>query len=170
MLTGGYAYLGQKSFQGAPALGLHTLFPVGQHLAVGVLVTAARARQEYPLYLWNFGGGRTVNTLHNHLFSAQALLGYRLSLTDRLGFVTGPTVGYTAVGRREQGTSDKVGAGLWANITYRRIFGSRFHLEGLVNPRLLLKGPQAEDGDLPFATTTLWVWEGQAGISYGLGL
>ena len=35
MLTGGYLFLGQRSFPGAPALGLHTLFPIGQHLAGG---------------------------------------------------------------------------------------------------------------------------------------
>jgi|GEM_PF-6133326 len=170
MLTGGYAYVGQPSFRGTPAVGLHTLFPAGRHLSVGILATAARTRQQHTLNIYNFGGSRTVQTLHNHLFSAQALLGYRFSFTDRIGFVTGPTIGYAAVGRREQGTADKLGAGLWANATYRRILGSRFNLEALVSPRVLSKGPVVEDGELPFSDVNLVVWDVQVGISYGLGL
>ena len=170
MLTGGYAYVGQPSFRGAPAVGLHTLFPAGRHLAVGILATAARARQQHTLNIYNFGGSRTVQTLHNHLFSAQVLLGYRFSFTERIGFVAGPTIGYAGVGRHEQGTADKLDAGLWANATYRRILGSRFNLEALVSPRVLSKGPVVEDGELPFSDVNLVVWDVQVVISYGLGL
>lgn len=170
MLTGGYAYVGQKSFTGAPALGLHTLFPVKQHLAVGVIATAARAKQQHTLYIWDFDGGRTVNTLHNYLFSAHALLGYRRNFSKHLGLLAGPTVGYTAVGRREQGTADKLGAGLWLNLTYRNVLGSRFHLEAVAHPRVLTKGPQIEDANPPFSDINLVIWDAQVGISYGLGL
>lgn len=170
-LSVGYTYVGQKSFTGVPTIGLHTFFPMGKRLAVGVLATGARARQHYPLYIWSFGSpSRTVSVVHNHLFSAQALVGYRTTLTERLGLVVGPTVGYTAIGRREQGTSDKLGAGLWAGVTYRRLWGTRFNLEANINPRVLSQGPSAEDTTMPFADTNLWLWDAQVGISYGLGL
>ena len=109
-----------------------------------------------------------MSELHNYLFSADALLAYRFKMTERVGVVVGPTLGYAAVGRREQGTSGKSAAGFWANATYRNILGSRFNLEAVVHPRVLSLGPQVIDGELPFSDVNLWVWGVEAGISYGL--
>ena len=168
MLTGGYQRLGQDSFRGVPAVGVNVLFPVGQHLALGLLTTAGRARQEYPLYVGGPWGGRMVDVVHNYFMAAEALLGYRFEPTARLGLVLGPTLGLAGVGRREQSTSTKVAGGLWAGATYRNLGGSRFNLEAAVHPRLLSSGPNVLDGDFTFAEISLKTWEAQAGISYNL--
>ena len=168
MVTGGYLHLGEPSFRGVPTVGLNVLFPVGQHLALGLLTTAGRARQDYPLYIGNWGMGHTVDVLHNHFLAADALVGYRLGPTERLGLVLGPTLGLAGVGRREQPTSAKLSVGLVANVTYRKILGGRFNLEAVVHPRLLFVGPAEDDGNSTFADIGLRAWEVQAGISYGL--
>ena len=168
MLTGGHQHLGQESFRGVLAVGVNALFPVGQHLVLGLLTTAGRARQEYPLYVGGPWGGRMVDVVHNHFVAAEALLGYRFEPTARLGLVLGPTLGLAGVGRREESTSTKVAGGLWAGATYRNLGGSRFNLEGAVHPRRLSLGPNVDDGDFTFAHLSLWVWEVQAGISYNL--
>ncbi len=167
-LTGGYQYLGQEAFRGVPMVGINVLLPVGQHVTVGLLTTAGRARQVQPFYIWNFGGGRTVDRVHNHYMTAEILLGCHFDLTQRLGLVVGPTLGLAAVGRREQSTSTKAMGGLWAGATYRNILGGRFNLEAAVHPQQLAQGPEEEDGNSTFAAISPRVLGVQAGVSYNL--
>lgn len=167
-LTGGYQYLGQEAFRGVPTLGIQVLLPVGRHLTVGLLGSAGRARQVQPYYIWNFGGGRTVDRVHNHFVTAEALLGYHFDPAARLSLVVGPTLGLAGVGRREQSTSTKLMGGLWAGATYRHVLGGRFNLEAAVHPQVLSKGPDEEDGNSTFATFSLKVLGMQAGLSYNL--
>ncbi|GAA4385360.1 hypothetical protein GCM10023186_28640 [Hymenobacter koreensis] len=170
MVTGGYAHLGEKSFPGAPAVGLHGSVDIGRHVALGLTATAARARHPHELTIGStWRPSRTVSELHNYLYSAHAVLAYRTNNASRWALTVGPTFGVDAVGRKEQhGAANKIGLGVWNNLTYRHLWGSRFNLEAVFHPRILSRGPTLQDADVPFSDVNLLVLDIQLGLSFDL--
>ncbi|OWP62592.1 hypothetical protein CDA63_13195 [Hymenobacter amundsenii] len=174
LLTGGYTRVGEKSFNGAASGGLHTVFPLGRHLAAGVGLTAARNRQDYQELLPNYdpfdpaGLPRVITAYHNSLYSLQGFVAGRMQLAPRLELLAGPSVGLYLVGARERSSEVKAGFGLWSSLTYRRLGGSRFNLEGLFHLRWLLASVPVQDADFRFADQRLFVWDAQVGLSYDL--
>ena len=170
LLTGGYTRVGEKSFTGAASGGLHAVLPLGRHVAAGVGLTAARNRQDYQEFLPGFlgVGGRNITEYHNSLYSLQGFVAGRLPLASRLEVLAGPSAGLYFVGARERSTEAKAGFGLWSSLTYRQLGGSRFNLEAVFHPRLLLPSLPVEDADYRFNNRRLFVWDAQVGLSYDL--
>ncbi|SDX45632.1 hypothetical protein SAMN04488069_101430 [Hymenobacter psychrophilus] len=172
MLMGGYTRVGEKSFTGTASGGLNTVFPLGRRVVAGVGLTAARNRQPYRELLPGdpFEGlpDRVITTYHNSLYSLHGFVAGRLNLAPRLELLAGPSAGLYVVGARERSAEAKVGFGLWSNLTYRQLWGSRFNLEGLFHPRLLLASVPVQDADFRFANQRLGVWDAQLGLSYDL--
>lgn len=174
LLTGGYTRVGEKSFTGAVSVGLHTVFPLGRHVAAGGGLTVARNRQDYQDFLPSddpfdpAGFPRAITEYHNSLYSLQGFLAGRLPLAPRLELLAGPSAGLYFVGARERSTEAKPGFGLWSSLTYRHLGGSRFNLEGLFHPRLLLASLEVEDADYRFSNRRLFAWDAQVGLSYDL--
>ncbi|GGG54516.1 hypothetical protein [Hymenobacter glacieicola] len=169
--AGGYTRVGEKSFTGAPAAGVHVVLPLGRRLVVGIGSTIARNHQPYQEFVPDFdftGGGRTITEYHNFLYSIQVLLAPRLKLGPRLEAVLGPSAGLYVVGSRERTDEVRAGFGLWSGLTYQQLWGSRFNLEVLFHPRMLRPNLQVEDASFRFDGQQLFVWDAQLGISYNL--
>ncbi|MFD2783951.1 hypothetical protein [Hymenobacter rubripertinctus] len=174
LLTGGYTRVGENSFTGAASGGLHTVFPLGRHVAAGVGLTAARNRQNYREFLPNAdpfdpaGRPRAITEYHNSLYSLQGFVAGRMQLAPRLELLAGPSAGLYFVGARERSTEAKAGVGLWSSLTYRQLGGSRFNVEALFHPRLLLTSLPVDDADFRFGNQRLFIWDAQVGLSYDL--
>ena len=170
MLTGGYTRVGEDSFSGVASAGLHTVFPLGRHVVAGVGVSAGRNRQAHQEFIPGPEeiGGRTITAYHNHLTSLQGFLAGRFAVTSHLDAALGPSAGLYLVGARERSDELKPGFGLWSNVTYKRIGGSRFNLEAVFHPKLLLRSFPVEDVNFRFDDQQIFVWDAQVGISYDL--
>ena len=170
MLTGGYTRVGENSFSGTGSAGLHGFFTLGQHVALGAGITAGRNRQPYQEFIPGFMGfgGRTITAYHNSLHSLEGVLAGRLALAPRLEVMLGPSAGFYVVGARERSDEVKPGFGLWSNLTYKHLCGSRFNLEAVFHPKTLLRSAPVEDADFRFDDQRLFVWDARVGISYDL--
>lgn len=109
-----------------------------------------------------------ITAYHNSLYSLYGFGAGRLNLAPRLELLAGPSAGLYVVGARERSAEAKVGFGLWSNLTCRQLWGSRFNLEGLFHPRLLLASVPVQDADFQFADQRLLIWDAQVGLSYSL--
>ncbi|MBT9394664.1 hypothetical protein KLP40_15945 [Hymenobacter sp. NST-14] len=174
LLTGGYTRVGETSFTGAASGGLHAVLPLGRHVAAGVGLTVARHRQNYQDIIPSddpFDPAslpRVITEYHNSLYSLQGFVAGRLQLAPRLEVLAGPSAGLYLVGARQRSTEAKAGFGLWSSLTYRQLGGSRFNLEAVFHPRLLLASLPVEDADYRFKNRRLCVWDAQVGLSYDL--
>jgi len=170
MLTGGYTRVGENSFSGTASAGLHGIFTLGQYFALGAGLTAGRNRQPYQEFipgLMGFGG-RTVTAYHNSLYSLEGIVAGRLALAPRLEVMLGPSAGFYVVGAREWSDELKPGFGVWSNLTYKHLGGSRFNLEAVFHPKTLLHSAPVEDASFRFDDQRLFVWNARVGISYDL--
>ncbi|RAK70288.1 hypothetical protein DLM85_05440 [Hymenobacter edaphi] len=173
MLTGGYTRVGQASFPGAPSGGLHFTASFGRHLVLGLTGSAARARQAYDLYLpgpWYdiSRPGRWVSQVHNYAYAGHLLVGYRSSYARPWSLTVAPSVGLNVVGSREKRGGEKLGFGLWTNLSYHPRPGSRLRLEAVLHPRILTKGPRVTDVSRAFGDVNLLVCDAQLGLSLDL--
>lgn len=170
LLTGGYTRVGEASFSGVASASLHTVFPIGQHIAAGVGVGAGRNRQAYQDFISyaDAGSGRAISAYHNHIYSLQGFLAARLAIASHLEATLGPSAGLYLVGARERSDEVKAGFGLWSNLTYKHVGGSRFNLEAVVHPKVLSASAPVEDANFRFGDQRLFVWDAQVGISYDL--
>lgn len=170
MLTGGYTRVGKNSFSGTASAGLHGIFTLGQYFAFGAGITAGSNRQPYQEFIPGFMGfgGRTVTAYHNSLYSLEGIVAGRLALAPRFDVILGPSAGFYVMGARERGDELKPGFGLWSNLTYKHLGGSRFNLEAVFHPKTLLRSAPVEDADFWFDDQHLFVWDARVGISYDL--
>lgn len=170
MLTGGYTRVGKDSFSGVTSASLYAGFPLGHYLSAGVGVGTGRNRQAYEEFIPGPEGigGRTITSYHNFLYSLQFFLAGRLIVAPRLEAALGPSAGLYLVGARERSDELKPGFGLRSNLTYKRLGGSRFNLEALFHPTVLLHSVPVDDLNFRFEKQHLFVWDAQVGISYDL--
>lgn len=169
LLTSGYTRVGQASFPGAPSVGLHGTFSFGRHLVLGLTGSAARARHDYRLFAGNgWGGGYWTTTVHNYAYSGHLLVGYRTSYARPWSLAVAASAGPNEVGHREVRGGLKLGAGLWANLSYHPRPGSRLRLEAVLHPRVLSQGPMVFDAAVAFSDVNLLVLDAQLGVSLDL--
>jgi len=169
MLSAGYTRVGANSFSDAASTGLHLIAPLGPHIVGGVTVGVARNRQPYQETIFSADGvPRTITAYNNFLYSLQVFLAGRLALKPQLDLTLGPSAGLYVVGARERSDELKPGFGLWSNLTYKRIGGSRFNLEAVVHPRILLHSASVDDVNFRFEKQHLFVWDTQLGVSFNL--
>jgi hypothetical protein len=170
LLTGGYTRVGENSFSGVPFLGLHAVFPLGQYFVADASVGTGFKRQAYQEFIPSLqeAGGQTITAYHNHLHSLQGFLAGRFAATSHLEVTLGPSAGFYIVEARERSDELKPGFGLWSNLTYKHLGGSRFNLEAVFHPKTLLRSMQVEDADFRFDEKRLFVWDAQVGVSYDL--
>ncbi|UOQ71171.1 hypothetical protein [Hymenobacter cellulosilyticus] len=113
-------------------------------------------------------GGRQITEYHNYLYSLEAFLAYRLSISAPLQATLGLSAGRYVLGAQERSDRAKWGVGIWSALTYRLADDSRFSLDARLHPQLLLPNEPVEDGHYRFNDSRQFVWDGQVGISYNL--
>ncbi|UOG72994.1 hypothetical protein MTX78_12745 [Hymenobacter tibetensis] len=171
MLTGSYTRVSEDSFAGVASTSLHTVLPLGQHMVAGVGISAGRNRQVYQDFISYpdaAGGGRAIGAYHNFLYSLQGFLAARLAFAPHYEATIGPSAGFYLLGARERSDELKPGFGLWSNVTYKHIGGSRFNVDAVFHPKVLLRSFPVEDANFRFDDQRLFVWDAQVGISYDL--